>query len=107
MTEYTVFIVAAVVTLFLLTELAVAVLPIVIVIVLVPPPERDSLARLVAACDSSHRLRMWPALRLAVEARRRERLRPPTGQPWSAVAGHPAADAATVIASPPVSAPLL
>jgi hypothetical protein len=49
------------------------VLPILIVIVLVPPEQRDDLARVVAACDSSRRLRAWRALRLAVEARRRER----------------------------------
>jgi hypothetical protein len=65
--------VAALVLLIMLTEVAAAVLPILIVIVLVPPEQRDDLARVVAACDSSRRLRAWRALRLAVEARRRER----------------------------------
>ncbi|MBW6435861.1 hypothetical protein KZ829_19150 [Actinoplanes hulinensis] len=62
--------VAAVVVLVVLTEIAAAVLPIVIVLLFVPPHERESLARLLAACDSSRRLRLWPALRAAVRARR-------------------------------------
>jgi hypothetical protein len=56
----------------ILTELVAATLPVVIVIAMVPPEERESLARLLAACDSSRRLRLWPALRLAVRARRRQ-----------------------------------
>ncbi len=65
--------VAALVMLFVLAEIAAAVLPIIIIVVLVPPAERDALARLIAACDSSRKLRLWPALRVAVEARRRTR----------------------------------
>jgi hypothetical protein len=65
--------VAALVMLFLLIEVASAVLPLIIVLTLVPPGERQELANLIAACDSSHKLRIWPALRLAVEARRRQR----------------------------------
>ncbi|MEV0897103.1 hypothetical protein [Actinoplanes sp. NPDC049802] len=64
--------VAAVVILVVLTEIAAAVLPILIVLLFVPPHERDSLARLLAVCDSSRRLRLWPALRAAVRARRTE-----------------------------------
>ncbi|GAA4942337.1 hypothetical protein [Actinoplanes utahensis] len=55
-----------------LTEIVAAALPVVIVITVVPPEEREALARLLAACDSSRRLRLWPALRLAVRERRRQ-----------------------------------
>jgi hypothetical protein len=67
-----VFVIVAVVVvaLFIVTELAVAVLPMIIVITLVPPWERRDLADLLAAADSSPRLRLWPAIRLAVAARR-------------------------------------
>src|SRR4029453_6909613 len=65
--------VAALVMLFLLIEVASGVLPLIIVLALVPPGERQELANLIAACDSSHKLRIWPALRLAVGARRRQR----------------------------------
>jgi hypothetical protein len=41
--------------------------------VLVPPEERDGLAQLIAAADSSRKLRLWPALRAAVAGRRRRR----------------------------------
>lgn len=67
--------VAALVLLFLVTELAAAVLPLLIVIVCVPPQHRDALARLVAAADSSRRLRLWSALRLAIKGRRLDRER--------------------------------
>lgn len=50
-------------------ELIAAALPIIIVIAMVPPEQREALAKLLAACDSSRRLRLWPALRLAVRAR--------------------------------------
>jgi hypothetical protein len=68
------FVIAAVGALAVLvvTELVAAALPVVIIIAMVPPEEREGLARLVAACDSSRKLRLWPALRLAVRARRRE-----------------------------------
>jgi hypothetical protein len=56
--------------LLILTELVAAALPVIIVIAMVPPQERDGLARLLAVCDSSRKLRLWPALRLAVRARR-------------------------------------
>ena len=65
--------VAALIMLFVLVEVASAVLPLIIVLTLVPPGERQELANLIAACDSSHKLRIWPALRLAVQARRRQR----------------------------------
>jgi hypothetical protein len=62
--------IAALVMLFVLAEIASAVLPIIIVVALVPPEDRDALAKVIAACDSSHKLRIWPALRAAVKARR-------------------------------------
>lgn len=57
--------------LVVVTELVTAVLPLVLVIALVPREERRDLADLLAAADSSRRLRLWPALRTAVRARRR------------------------------------
>ncbi|GIE91313.1 hypothetical protein [Actinoplanes regularis] len=65
-------VVAAMLTLgvLVLTELVAAALPVIIVIAMVPPHEREGLARLLAACDSSRRLRLWTALRLAVRDRR-------------------------------------
>jgi hypothetical protein len=54
-------------------EVLAAVLPMLIVVLFVPPAERFGLAALLAAADSSARLRLWPALRLAVIARRRAR----------------------------------
>lgn len=65
--------VAALVMLFVLAEIAAAVLPLIIVVTMVPPEERHQLAQLIAACDSSRRLRIWPALRVAVKARRQAR----------------------------------
>ena len=64
-----------------LTELLAAALPVIIVIALVPPEEREGLAKLLAACDSSRRLRLWPALRLAVRARRAQARPTPTERP--------------------------
>ena len=64
--------VATLVALFVLAEIAAAVLPLILVVALVPPEQRQELASVLAACDSSRRLRMWPALRAAVEARRRQ-----------------------------------
>jgi hypothetical protein len=66
---------ALLVILLILTEIVAAVLPLIVVLVFVPEQERDALARLIAACDSSRKLRVWPALRLAVRQRRRERRR--------------------------------
>jgi hypothetical protein len=91
MNEFSVLVaVAVLVTLLVLSEIAAAVLPLIIVVTLVPPEERDDLARVLAACDSSRRLRLWPALRTAVEARRRARrqdpLRNATGDPGPAYA---------------------
>jgi len=60
------------VLLIILTELLTAVLPIIIVLAAVPPEERHGLAELIAAADSSRRLRLWPALRVAVRARREQ-----------------------------------
>lgn len=65
--------VAALVLLFVTAEIVAAVLPIIIVVALVPPEQRDSLANVLAACDSSRKLRLWPALRAAVRARRAQR----------------------------------
>jgi hypothetical protein len=62
--------VAAVVILIVLTELLAAALPLLIIITLVPEHERQQLAGLLAACDSSRKLRLWTALDVAVKARR-------------------------------------
>jgi putative exporter of polyketide antibiotics len=62
--------VAALVLLVVLTELAAAALPLIIVITLVPPHERAQLAEVLAACDSSRKLRLWTALDAAVKVRR-------------------------------------
>jgi hypothetical protein len=74
--------VAGLVMLFVLAEIAAAVLPLIIVLTLVPPEQRDALARVLAACDSSRRLRIWAALRAAVRARRQagDRDRNPPGR---------------------------
>jgi hypothetical protein len=66
-------IVAVVVVLVVLVELVAAVLPVLIVITLVPPEERQGLAEVIAAIDSSKRLRLWRALRASVLARRAAR----------------------------------
>jgi hypothetical protein len=60
-----------VLVLIIVTEVVAAVLPLVLVIVLVPHEQRRELAELLATVDSSRRLRLWTALRLAVMARRR------------------------------------
>ena len=65
--------VTGLVMLFVLAEIAAAVLPLIIVLALVPPEQRRELAELIAACDSSRRLRIWPELRAAVRARRQRR----------------------------------
>ena len=65
-------IVALIVALVVLSEIVAAVIPLVIVLTCVPVRERDSLARVLAALDSSRRLRLWSALRLAVTLRRQE-----------------------------------
>ena len=65
-------IVALLVLLIVLTEVVSAVLPLIIVLTCVPEQERDALARVLAAMDSRRRLRVWPALRLAVTLRRQE-----------------------------------
>jgi hypothetical protein len=72
MTDNLVIIVVGVLLVLILTELVAAALPVVIIIAAVPPEEREGLARLLAACDSSRKLRLWPALRAAVQARREE-----------------------------------
>ncbi|WP_433296470.1 hypothetical protein ACQP2F_38480 [Actinoplanes sp. CA-030573] len=64
------FAVAAVVLVIVLTEIIAAALPLLIVITLVPAHERQELAGLLAACDSSRKLRFWTALDVAVKARR-------------------------------------
>ncbi|GAA4588099.1 hypothetical protein BJY16_008445 [Actinoplanes octamycinicus] len=65
--------IAALVGLFLVSELAAATLPLLIVIAVVPPHERPALAAVLAATDSRRRLHVWPALRTAVADRRRLR----------------------------------
>jgi putative exporter of polyketide antibiotics len=70
-------------------EIIAAVLPILIVITLVPPEERPALAELLAAADSSRRLRLWTALRVAVKARRTERRTRRAGCPERQEAGLP------------------
>ncbi|WP_045739652.1 hypothetical protein [Actinoplanes rectilineatus] len=67
----TVALAAAVIIFFLVVELASAALPLLIVIAFVPHQERDALAALIGAIDSRRRLRLWPALRVAVDAQRR------------------------------------
>jgi hypothetical protein len=62
-------------------EVVAAVLPLVIVLTFVPHEERADLARLLATCDSSRRLRFWSALRTAVRARQRDRDRKPPLDP--------------------------
>jgi hypothetical protein len=64
-----------------LTEIAAATLPVLIVVLLVPPEERAGLAEVIAAADSSHRLRLWRALRMAVAARRAARSGCPAKSP--------------------------
>ena len=73
-------IVIAFVAIVALTELAAAVLPILVVVLLVPADQRADLARVLAAADSSRRLRLWRALRVAVAARRSTRKRADHGR---------------------------
>ncbi|MFI5909553.1 hypothetical protein [Dactylosporangium sp. NPDC051541] len=75
MTVYAVIIAGVAVLALIVTELVAAALPVLIVITFVPPEEREALARLLAAVDSSRRFRLWSALRLAVRERRREAAR--------------------------------
>jgi hypothetical protein len=63
----------AVVVVVTFVELIVATVPMLIVITMVPPHEREVLATVLASVDSSPRLRLWPALRLAAAARRARR----------------------------------
>jgi hypothetical protein len=70
--DYLVIVTLGMLGVLILTELVAAALPMVIVIALVPPEEREGLATLLAACDSSRKLRLWPTLRLAVLRRRHE-----------------------------------
>jgi hypothetical protein len=62
--------IAALIAIIAVVELVSAVLPILIVIALVPPEDRHGLAEVIAAADGSRKLRIWPALRAAVKARR-------------------------------------
>ncbi|MFG1609975.1 hypothetical protein [Actinoplanes sp. NPDC049265] len=74
MNEFTVLCaVVALVGLFVTMEIVSAVLPLVLVITLVPPGDRAGLAQVIAAADSSRKLRLWSALRVAVAARGRTR----------------------------------
>lgn len=65
-------VVALIVVLIVLSEILAAVIPLIIVLTCVPAEERDGLARVLAAIDSSRRLRAWSALKLAVTLRRQE-----------------------------------
>jgi hypothetical protein len=62
--------IAVLVSLIIIVELVAAVVPIIVIVTLVPAEERIALAQLLANADSSRRLRLWPALRAAVIARR-------------------------------------
>lgn len=74
MDHVTIFVAAvAVILLVILVEFLSAVLPMVIVLTMVPPAERHGLAELLAAADSSPKLRLWSALKVATLARRRQR----------------------------------
>jgi hypothetical protein len=75
MTGYVVIVAVSALAFLALTELVAAALPVIIVIAAVPPEERESLAKVLAACDSRRRLRLWPALRVAVRERRAEETR--------------------------------
>lgn len=68
-----VFLVAGLVLFVAIVELVAAVLPMLVVILCVPPEERAALAEVIAAADSSRKLRLWSALRVAVVARRERR----------------------------------
>ncbi|WP_127504052.1 hypothetical protein [Actinoplanes solisilvae] len=86
-------IVALLVLLLVLSEIAAAVIPLIIVLTCVPERDRESLARVLAALDSSRRLRMWPALRLAATLRRQERrvaraARDPRRNPYAHLNAH-------------------
>ncbi|WP_157442067.1 hypothetical protein [Actinoplanes awajinensis] len=70
MTGTLVAVVLAGLTMFVVSELVVAVLPMIIVIAFIPPVERPGVATVLAAAGGSRRLRLWRALRLAVKARR-------------------------------------
>jgi len=65
-------VVAALVFVVVVSEILSALLPLLVVVTLVPPSERQGLAELLAAADSSRRLRFWSALRVAVAIRRRQ-----------------------------------
>ncbi|MCY1142040.1 hypothetical protein OWR29_28945 [Actinoplanes sp. Pm04-4] len=65
-------VVALIVVLIVVSEILAAIIPLIIVLTCVPVAERDGLARVLAALDSSRRLRVWSALRLAVTLRRQE-----------------------------------
>jgi hypothetical protein len=65
----------ALIILIILSELAAAAIPLLIIVTMVPHDERHRLAELVAATDSSRKLRFWPALKVAVVARRSVRQR--------------------------------
>lgn len=65
--------IALVVVLCVTAELLSAVVPLLLVIAFVAPEDRPALAAVLAAADSSHRLRFWPALQAAVAARRLRR----------------------------------
>jgi putative exporter of polyketide antibiotics len=63
-------IVGVLVVVVALTEVVAAAVPLLLVITMVPPQERAQLAELIAATDRTRRLRLWPALRAAIAARR-------------------------------------
>ncbi|MEV4537854.1 hypothetical protein AB0J82_29155 [Asanoa sp. NPDC049518] len=63
-------VVGAFIGMVVVVELVAAVLPLIIILAYVPPCDRAALTELIAATDSSRRLRVSRALRLAVAARR-------------------------------------
>jgi hypothetical protein len=71
--EIVVLAVAATIVVIVGLEMLAAVLPLLIVVLFVPHCERAALAELLAAADSSPKLRLWPAVHAAAVARRRRR----------------------------------
>jgi hypothetical protein len=70
--EIMVLVAAVVAVVVVALEVLAAVLPLLIVVIFVPPHERAALAQVLAAVDSSPRLRLVPAIKAAVAVRRRE-----------------------------------
>jgi hypothetical protein len=72
-TQFLVVLIILVLPVIAILEVLAAALPLLIIVLYVPAEDRLALATLLAAADSSPRIRLWPALRLAVIARRHSR----------------------------------